>query len=339
MGIVLRRYTPLIVLGMVIAILAALPALGAPKTWLLYLIYFYIFLAAANMWNLLAGFSGLLALCPAAFIGLAGYTMTILTWLQVPYYVGLLAGGVVAALFSIVISPSVFRMRGIYFAIGTLVVPEVLRLVLLRWRPVGGELQGGGAGYMVKGVSGIPMQQTYWLGLAVGVASVILIAFILRSKFGFGLAAIRDNDVSAASSGIDVFRLKLYSFIIAAFMTGVAGAIFFTYQGYIEPNSAFNIRWLMIVLLATVIGGKGIEEGPLVGTIIVVILHFQLARYADISLLIQGTILVVIMLAVPQGITGLVRDLRRAVAGRALLPTGSTSIFSFILSGRRKSHE
>lgn len=336
MGIVIRRYTPLIALGAIAAILATLPSVGLSKTWILYLIYFYLFLAAANMWNLLAGFSGLLALCPAAFIGLAGYTMTILTWLQVPYYLGMLAGGAAAALFALIISPSVFRMRGIYFAIGTLVVPEVLRLVFLRWRPVGGELQGGGAGYMVKGVSGIPMQQFYWLGLAVGVASVLLVAIILRSKFGFGLAAIRDNDVSAASSGIDVFRLKLYSFILAAFVMGVAGAILFAYQGYIEPTSAFSIRWLMIVLLATVIGGKGIEEGPLVGTAIVVILHFQLARYADISLLIQGSILVIIMLAVPQGITGLVRDLRRAVATS---PMKNLSVFSFIISRRRKSHE
>ncbi|UCC88281.1 MAG: branched-chain amino acid ABC transporter permease [Anaerolineales bacterium] len=312
MGITTRRIVVLSLLGGFAVVMALLPIMGMPQTWMLYLIYFFVFLAAANMWNLLAGFSGLLALCPAAFIGLAGYTMTILTWLNIPFYVGILVGGVVAALFSILISGSVFRMKGVYFAIGTLVVPEILRLVFLRWRPVGGELSGGGAGYMVKGVSEVIMQETYWLGLAVAVASIILIGIILRSKFGLGLAAIRDNDTSAASSGIDVFRLKLYSFIIAAFVMGVAGAIFYSYQRYIEPNSAFNIRWLMIVLLATVIGGKGIEEGPFVGAIIVVILHFQLARYGEISLLIQGIILVVIMLAVPQGITGLIRDLRRS---------------------------
>ncbi len=312
MGITTRRIVVLSLLGVFAVVMALLPIMGMPQTWMLYLIYFFVFLAAANMWNLLAGFSGLLALCPAAFIGLAGYTMTILTWLNIPFYVGILVGGVVAALFSILISGSVFRMKGVYFAIGTLVVPEILRLVFLRWRPVGGELSGGGAGYMVKGVSEVIMQETYWLGLAVAVASIILIGIILRSKFGLGLAAIRDNDTSAASSGIDVFRLKLYSFIIAAFVMGVAGAIFYSYQRYIEPNSAFNIRWLMIVLLATVIGGKGIEEGPFVGAIIVVILHFQLARYGEISLLIQGIILVIIMLAVPQGITGLIRDLRRS---------------------------
>jgi branched-chain amino acid transport system permease protein len=275
------------------------------------LFYFFVFLAAANMWNLLAGFSGLLALCPAAFIGLGGYSMTILTWLGIPFYVGIIAGGAVAALFAMLISLSVFRMKGVYFAIGTLVVPAILRLVFLRWRPVGGELQGGGAGYMVKGASGVPSEVTYWLGLAIGLISIVLIAVILRSKFGLGLAAIRDNDVSAASLGINVFRLKLYSFIIAASVMGMAGALFYAYQGYIEPNSAFDISWLMIVLLATVMGGIGLEWGPFVGTIIVVILEFQLARYAGISLLIQGIILVVLMLVAPQGILGFIRAQRK----------------------------
>lgn len=307
----MRQYIPLALLVIVTAILALLPVLDVPQTWILYLFYFYLFLAAANMWNLLAGFSGLLALCPAAFIGLGGYTMTILTWLGIPFYAGILAGAVVSALFAMLISLSVFRMKGIYFAIGTLVVPAILRLVFLRWRPVGSALQGGGAGYMVKGLSGLPGETIYWLGLATGLASVLIIRVILRSKFGFGLAAIRDNDISAASSGINVFRLKLYSFIIAAFVMGLAGVLFYAYQGYIEPNSAFDINWLMTVLLATVIGGIGIEGGPFVGTVLVVILHFQLARYAGISLLIQGIVLVLIMLAAPQGIMGLLRDLRQ----------------------------
>ncbi len=302
--------------AVVVAALAVLPLVGAPPTWVLYLFYFYVFLAAANMWNLLAGFSGLLTLCPAAFIGLGGYTMTILTWVGVPFYVGILVGGAVASIFAMLISISVFRMKGIYFAIGTLVVPAILRLVFLRWKPVGGDLTGGGAGYMIKGVSGLRPEVTYWLALAVGLGSTILILAILRSKFGMGLAAIRDNEVSAAASGIDVFRLKLSSFTIAAFVMGVAGAIFYMNQGYIEPNNAFDINWLMIVLLATVIGGKGLEWGPLVGTMVVVALRFQLARYADVNLLIQGLILVVIMLVAPQGILGLLYDLGSAASLR-----------------------
>jgi branched-chain amino acid transport system permease protein len=291
-------------------VLALFPVMGVPRLWLLYLFLFFIYLALANMWNLLAGYSGLISLCPAAFIGLAGYTMAILTWFGWPYYIGIILGSIVAALFAVLISIPVFRMRGIYFAIGTLVVPEILRYVFTLWAPVGKPVYGGGAGYMVKNVSEVSQAQIYWLALATTIASVLLMRYVLRSKLGSGLAAIRDNDITAASSGVNVFNLKLYSFVISAFVTGMAGAIFYTFQGYIEPVSAFSVRWLVIIMLATVIGGEGTEAGPVVGTIIVVFLYFLLARYAEISLIIQGIILVSIMLLAPQGIMGFIRKTR-----------------------------
>lgn len=293
-----------------IAMLAIFPLIGVPRSWILYLFLFFTYLAMANMWNLLAGYSGLICLCPAAFIGLAGYTLVIVTWTGLPLYLGIIGGAIVAAVFAMLISIPVFRLRGIYFAIGTLVVPEALRIVFYLWKPVGGEMQGGGAGYMIKGIAGVSMTEIYWLALAIGIISIILMRVILRSRLGLGLAAIRDNDRTAASSGVDVFQLKLYVFIIAAFVIGMAGAIFYIYQGYIEPASAFNIRWTMILILATVIGGTRTEEGPIVGAIIVVFLHFLLSRYTGISLLIQGVILVGIMLLAPQGIMGFFRKTR-----------------------------
>ncbi len=306
----------------IVIILAIFPVIGVPRVWLLYLFMFFVYLAMANMWNLLAGYSGLISLCPGAFVGLAGYTLAILTWLGWPYYVGMILGSIVAGLFALVISFPVFRLKGIYFAIGTLVLPEVLRYVFIIWSPVGQPVYGGGAGYTVKGVAYVSQAQMYWMALAVGIVSIILMSYILRSKFGSGLAAVRDNDVTAASSGINVYKLKVFSFVISALVTGAAGAIFYVFQGYIEPASAFSVRWLVIIMLATVIGGEGIEEGPIVGTVIVVILYFLLARYADISLIIQGVILVTIMLLAPQGIMGTLRKTRaynallKAVTGR-----------------------
>lgn len=287
--------------------LALLPIIGIPRAWLLYLFLFFIYLAMTNMWNLLAGYSGLISLCPAAFVGLAGYTMTVMTWLGLPYYAGILPGGIVAALFAMVISIPVFRLKGIYFAIGTLVVPEILRYVFLLWKPVGGPMDGKGRGYTVLGVAEVSQREVYWLAMAIGIGSILLMRSILRSKLGSGLAAIRDNDSTAASCGINVFNLKLYSFVIAAFVTGIAGTIFYIYQGFIEPTSAFSIQWLITVMLATVIGGGGTEEGPVVGTVIVVFLYFLLATYAQISLIIQGIILVGIMLLAPRGLVSYVR--------------------------------
>jgi branched-chain amino acid transport system permease protein len=160
----------------VIVVLALFPIIGVPRVWLLYLFLFFIYLTMANMWNLLAGYSGLISLCPAAFVGLAGYTMTIMTWLGLPYYVGIIPGAIVAALFAMLISIPAFRLRGIYFAIGTLVVPEILRVVFLLWKPVGGPMDGGGRGYTVHGVAEVSRSQPYWLALAIVVASI----FIMR---------------------------------------------------------------------------------------------------------------------------------------------------------------
>lgn len=299
----LRLILPVVV----VVVLAVFPIIGIPSAWLLYLFLFFVYLAIANMWNLLAGYAGLTFLGPAALIGLAGYTLVIVTWNDLPFYLGIIGGGVVAAAFAALIAIPTFRMRGIYFAIATLVVPEALRYVFYLWKPVGGVMQGGGAGYMVKGIGELSLTEFYWLALAIGIVSIFLMRVILRSKLGLGLAAIHDNDRAAASSGVNVFGLKLYAFVIAAFVIGAAGAIFYIYQGYIAPVGAFDIRWLMTALLATVIGGTGTEEGPIVGTIIVVFLHFLLARYGELSLLIQGAILVVIILLIPEGIVGLVR--------------------------------
>ncbi len=186
----------------VLIVLALLPLIGAPESWLLYIFLFSIYLAMANMWNLLAGYSGLVSLCQPAFLGLAGYTMTIGTWVGVPWWAGLLGGALVAGVFALFVSVAVFRLSGIYFAIGTLVVPEALRMVFYLWRPVGGEMHGAGAGYMIKGIGGLSTDLFYWLALIVGIGSLFLMRYLVKSNLGLGLAAIRDNERAAASSGL-----------------------------------------------------------------------------------------------------------------------------------------
>ncbi len=293
-----------------IALLGLFPLIGVPDSWLLYVFLFFIYLAMANMWNLLAGYSGLVSLCQPAFLGLAGYTVAVGTWAGIPWWVGLIGGAIVAALFALFISIPVFRLSGVYFAIGTLVVPEALRIIFYLWKPVGGEMHGAGAGYMIKGIGNISTEQLYYFAFVVGIGSLSLMRFILGSKLGLGLAAIRDNERTAASCGVNVFRLKLATFVISALVTGLAGAVFYLKQGYIEPSATFNVKWTMTLLLATVIGGMRTEEGPIIGTIVVVVLYFLLARYGGYSLLIQGVILVGIMLLSPQGIVGILRRIR-----------------------------
>ncbi len=313
----------LILLGAIIA-LAMLPEMGLPRAWILYLFIFFIYLTFANMWNLLAGYCGLISLCQPAFIGLGGYTLVIFTWNHLPVFAGILGGAIVSALFVLLLSKAVFRLRGVYFAIGTLVVPAALRDTFLLWRPVGGEMNGRGAGYMLRGIQNFPMTSLYWLAVIVGVASIFLVRALLSSKMGMGLAATRDNEGAASSVGIDIFRLKLVAFMISASVTAIAGAVFFIYQAYISPSSGFSMSWSMTMILSVVIGGIGTEIGPIVGTIIAVFLQFSLARFAGVSMIIQGCLLIVIMVAAPDGITGLVKNSRacRSVAKFALTLTG-----------------
>jgi len=292
----------------VLVVLALFPVIGVPLSWLNYLFTFFIYLALANMWNLLAGYTGLICLCPHAFVGLAGYTLAIGTWVGVPFQAGLIAGAAVAALFALIISYPVFRMKGIYFAIGTLILPEVLKAWFNFWRPVGNAYQGMGAGYSVKGVAGVTLGDTYWLALAIAAASIFLVHIILRARLGLGLKAIRDNENTAASSGVNIFRLKLSSFLIAAFIMGLAGAAYFIFSPRIQPTGGFTISWLLLPLMATVIGGEGSEEGPIIGAAIVTFLRFLLADYGAWSLLIQGIILLVVVVVMPQGIAGLLRQ-------------------------------
>lgn len=308
MGIAISQNRAILISTIVVIVaLMLLPVINVPQTWVLYLFLFFIYLTLANMWNLLAGYCGLICLCQPAFIGLGGYTLAIFAWLGLPFYSGVIAGALVSTVFAVLISIPVFRLSGIYFAIGTIVLPEILRILFLMWRPVGGVMYGKGAGYPVKGATAISASEIYWLALIIGIGSILVMRYILRSNLGLALATIRDNESTAASSGINVFKLKLYSFVISAFVTGLAGAAFYISQGFIEPTSAFSVQWTMTLMLATVIGGISIENGPIVGSVVVVILHFLLARYSGFSMLIQGIILIFIMLVAPNGILGALR--------------------------------
>lgn len=287
-------------------LLAVLPLItAAPQSWVLYGFIFCVYLSMSCMWNLIAGYAGLISLCQPAFLGLAGYTLALGTWIDVPWWAGLIGGAIVAGIFAVLIAFAVFRLSGVYFAIGTLVVPEALRSLFILWRPVGDSMAGGGAGYVIKHISGIGINETYWLALTITAIAIILFRWILNSNLGLGLAAVRDNQQAAAGCGINTFRLKLYPFVIAAMITGLIGAVYYIHQGFIEPTRTFNVNWTMAILLSTVIGGMRTKGGAILGAMVYVLLYFALARYGGYSLLIQGVILIVIILISPRGLIGI----------------------------------
>ncbi len=289
---------------LLLAALFSLPAWGTPDQMrtLVELIYF---LALAQMWNLLAGYGGMVSFGQQAWIGLGGYTLIVLADdLHVNMFLAVVVGGVVAALIALPTAALAFRLRGGYFAVGTWVIAEVFRLLVAsstEW------LKGGlGRSLTAAGLMARPLreQYTYWLAVGIGAGSIALVYFLMRSRVGLGLTAIRDSETAAMSLGVKITRIKLLVFIIAAFGTGVVGGLIYLNALRITPQASFGIQWSAFMAFIVVIGGLGTVEGPIVGAIIFFVLRNYLSGFAEWSIILLGSIAVIMMLIAPDGLWG-----------------------------------
>src|SRR5262252_3918689 len=295
-----------------IVLLAAAPAWGG-RDDLRLLAEIYAYVALASLWNLLAGYAGLVSVGQQAYVGLGGYVLfasTILAGLHPLAAIPL--AGVVAAVVALPVAGLLFRLRGHYFAIGTWVVAEVFRLIASQISALGG---GSGislpAGIVTAMASTRQLREflMYWVALALMAAVLGTIVLLLRSRYGLALTAIRDNELAARSSGVDVTRTKLVVYILTALGTGMIGALIFLQKLRISPDTAFSVNdWTAFVIFITVIGGIGRMEGPIIGTIVFFLLRQTLADLGSLYLLMLGAVAIVVMLKAPKGIWGLIVD-------------------------------
>ncbi len=276
------------------------------------LVEIFYFLALAQMWNLLAGYGGLVSVGQQAFIGLGGYLLFILA---IHFGIGALwtvpLAGLIGAVISLPIAFLVFRLRGHYFAIGTWVVAEVFSLGFAQVTSLGG---GSGMSLPIATLQTVASTRAgresaiYWLALAVAVAVTAGIYLLLHSRHGLALTAIRDSEEASHSLGVDNFRTKLMVYVIAAFGTSAIGALIYLTKLRITPSAAFDINWTTTVIFIVVIGGIGSIEGPIIGTIIFFLLREPLAHLGSWYLILLGITAVVIMLKSPQGVWGFVAN-------------------------------
>jgi branched-chain amino acid transport system permease protein len=298
------------------AFAALLVALAAAPAWagrddLRLLGEIYAYVALASLWNLLAGYTGLVSVGQQAYVGLGGYMLFALTILAgISPLWAIPAAGLIGALAAVPVAALVFRLRGHYFAIGTWVVAEVFRLLASQ-----ASVLGGGSGTSLPATIVIAIAPTramrefvvYWIALALGVAILGLILWLLRSRYGLALTAIRDNELAASSNGVDVGRVKLVVYVFTACGTAMVGALIFLQKLRISPDAAFNVNdWTAFVIFITVIGGIGRLEGPIVGTIVFFALRQTLADRGALYLMMLGGIAIAVMLKAPKGIWGLV---------------------------------
>jgi branched-chain amino acid transport system permease protein len=297
-----------------IVVLFLIPFMGLGEYLTTFLILFLIFLTMAEMWNFLAGYCGFFSLGQSASVGLAGYMLGVLTDFGWPVYMAILTSGAVATAFAAIVSKPLFRIKGVYFSVGTLALAEMLRIFFTSWRPPwASPVTWGGAGIPIKAAAYVSRMEVYLLALIIALVAVFSVKIILISKIGLNVIAICDDEDAALSCGIPTYRYKLYPFMINCFFVGLAGATFYLYQGYIEPTSGFGISWTLIPLMATIIGGLRSVEGPILGAIIVTILHLQLVRYLGLSLILQGMIVLMFVFVAPKGLKSIFETIREHI--------------------------
>lgn len=304
-----------LILAVVFFVLAFAPLWGS-RYFLLLLLLFYMYMSFSQMWNLLAGYSGLLSLGQQAFIGFGGYTMAVLTsYYGVNTWLAVIGGGLFSVLLALIMSLFIFRMKGIFFAIGTWIFAEALMMWFSNW-----EYVNLGTGLFIKPDPPVNMTMIYYAAFAIAVLSIAVVYAILRSRIGLGLMAMRDDEEVSETMGVGVFRSKLFCFLVAAFFTGATASVFYLFQVFIQPYSAFAIDWTIIFTFIVIIGGIGTVEGPIVGSLLYVLLSQYLSEYGSISMIVLGALAITVILLSPQGIMG---NFRRITGLEILSPRRS----------------
>ena len=307
---------------LIAAALAAAPWWGSVATERL-IGEFMIYLALATLWNLLAGYAGLVSVGQQAYVGLGAYVVFSLALLADwnPLYAAPVAGLVCAAV-AWPVSRLVFRLQGPYFAIGSWVVAEVFRLGFAQVQALGGGSGRSMPAAVIKLISANKFWREatiYWLALGLGVGAVIFAYALLRSRVGLALTAIRDSEIASASLGVRISRIKLSVYLLTAGFTGLVGAVFALQKIRISPDAAFSVGdWTANVIFIVVIGGIGSIEGPIIGALIYFALRETLSDLGSVYLLILGALAILVMLTAPRGVWGALQS-RFPVS---LFPTG-----------------
>ena len=323
------RVTALVALAL-LGVLATLPAWGTSGA-IRFLVEFLTLLAMAQMWNLLAGYAGLVSIGQQAFVGVGAYGLFVCTdLLRLGPVPATALTAVIALAVGLVTSLFAFRLRDGYFAVGTWVIAEVIRIIVLNSRQL-----GAGTGVSIRSLGDMTVSDrqalTYWLALAVGFGSILVVALIMRSRLGLALRAIRDSELGAAGLGVDVQRTKRLIFFVAAVGCAIAGAVYYLQLLRIQPNAAFGVDWTARMIFIVVIGGLGRIEGPIVGAIVFFALRELLADYGAAYLAALGLVAIAVVVVAPRGLWGLVESRvpalfavqRRLVVTR---PAGAASI-------------
>ncbi len=309
-----RRRRELLIGAVLLVALAVLP-LGIHDVYSLNLIIItLLFAGLSQSWNILGGYCGQISLGHSLYFGIGAYVTALLfVGPHVPPPLGMIAGGVVAALLALLVGWPCFRLSGHYYAIATVVVQEIGYLLFLNWDWVGG---ASGITLPFRGQNWVNLQfrtaKLPYLYVALGFAAITwLVAWWIEgSRWGFSWRAVKDDVVAARSLGVRIFHSKMIAAAISGFFTGVGGGIFAIYVGYIDPDSILSGPLAILIALPAVLGGVGTLWGPLLGAAVLIPLRELSSSYlgssgSGVDLMLYGALIMAVSLFRPQGLVSL----------------------------------
>ncbi len=300
--------THLIILGagiVVLLILAFVPAF-AGTAWTRRLIDLFLFISLAQFWNLLLGFGGIISVGQQGYIGLGAYGLWFFAdVVHVPLFLAVAFSALVGALVAIPSAAIVFKLRGGYLAIGTMVLAEMYRMIISNI-----EATGGGSGVTIQAATGVSNEAriaaTYWWALALAAVAIAVVYIILRTRTGLALKAIRDEDLAAESSGVNLWRTRMFVFVVAGAGCALMGGVLAMSLLRIQPASVFAINWSAYMVFMAVVGGLGTVEGPIIGAVIFYLLRETTSQYGGWYFIVLGLVAVIVPLWSLGGIYGFI---------------------------------
>lgn len=271
------------------------------------------FVVLATAWNILGGYAGYVNFGAGAFFAAGAYTAVALMKLfSAPLPIQLIAAMCVTGLMGFVIGAMTLRLRGIFFSIATVAVAVICETVVMNWSLVGGARGTTVLPPSPEGFSSYA-RMLFVLMTAIALLAVTLARHIETSKIGRGLRALRDNEEAAESVGVPTLRLKLFAATASGALMGLAGAPFPLYMNFIEPTSAFSLNYAVSALAMPIIGGTQIWTGPVIGALLLASVQqiVTVTVSSELNVLIVGVLLVVFVVAAPNGIVGLAQKLHK----------------------------
>lgn len=244
--------------------------------------------------NLITGITGQFSIGHAGFMSVGAYTSAILTLdYNVPFVPAIIAGGLLAAVFGVLIGMPTLRLNGDYLAIATLGFGEIIRIIMLNTEFVGG----------ASGLSGIPAKTTWTLLFLFTLITVVMINNFIRSTHGRACLAIRENEIAAEAMGINTTRYKIIAFTIGALFAGIAGGLS-AHTFYVITPGSFNFLKSFEIIVMVVLGGLGSTAGSIVGAVFVTLLYTYLREFPEWRMIIYSIVLILMMIFRPSGLLG-----------------------------------